>query len=105
MRDQLDLFLGRSDEISRRIEKRWSYSGSSQLKFLRTHWLLDSQPFPIGEVGKALERMANEAPEDDRVWLGLAHLATRSGRYDYADGWLKRCEAKRAADPFVAVTS
>ena len=36
-------------------------------------------------MSEALDRMARQAPEDDRVWLGRAALATASGRYDEAD--------------------
>ena len=43
--------------------------------------------------------MGREAPDDDRVWLGRADLATRTGRFDEADGWLRRCEAPAARRP------
>ena len=36
------------------------------------------------------------APDDDRVWLALADMATRSGRFDEANDWLDRCEASQA---------
>ena len=98
--DQVDLFMGRRRAISRRIERRWAMS-PDQAGLLRLHWQLDSQPSPILAMGETLDRMARQAPEDDRVWLGRADLATSSGRYDQADELLKRCESRRPDDPEV----
>jgi len=97
---QLDLYLGRADRIVRRIERRWR-SARDQAAQLRTHWLFDTQPFPIDSVNEALVRFGREAPDDDRVWLGRADLAVRAGRLEEADAWLKRCEARRPDDPDV----
>ena len=58
---QLDLFSGRAYRIPRRIERRWD-SARDQAALLRTHWLYETQPFPVQEVGDALERMSREAP-------------------------------------------
>ena len=55
----------------------------------------------MGPIGEYLERFGREAPDDDRVWLGRADLATRAGRYAEADDWLKQCEARRPDDPDV----
>jgi len=98
--DQLDLFTGRRRAISRRIERRWALA-SDQAGLLRLHWQLDSQPYPILAMRETLDRMARQAPEDDRVWLGRADLATGSGRYDEANALLTLCEAKRPDDPDV----
>ena len=38
------------------------------------------------------------APDDDRVWLALADLATRSGRFEEAGDLLTRCERARPDD-------
>ncbi len=98
--DQVDLFMGRRRAISRRIEQRWAMS-PDQAGLLRLHWQLDSQPSLILAMGETLDRMARQAPEDDRVWLGRADLATSGGRYDQADELLKRCESRRSDDPEV----
>ena len=98
--DQLDLFSGRTHRIGPRIERRWK-TAHDQVALLRAHLGLDAEAFPVDQVGKELRRMSAEAPDDDRVWLGLADLAVRSGRLDEADGWLKRCEARRPDDPDV----
>jgi thioredoxin-like negative regulator of GroEL len=98
--DQIDLYTGRRGAISRRIERRWPMS-SDQAGLLRLHWQLDSQPSPVLAVRETLDRMARQAPEDDRVWLGRAQLAIDSGRKDDADQFLKKCEARRPDDPDV----
>jgi enediyne biosynthesis protein E4 len=98
--DQLDLYTGRRRAISQRIERRWPVS-PDQPALLRLHWQLDAQPSPTLAIRETLDRMARQAPEDDRVWLGQADLATGSGRYDEADELLKRCEARRPDDPDV----
>jgi len=95
--DRLDLYSGRAAGIVRRVERRWRSSGDQTAR-LKTHWLYDTQPLPLAAVREALGRFAKEAPEDDRVWLGRADLATRTGRLDEADDLLRRCEARRPAD-------
>jgi len=99
--DRLALFSGRSREIGRRIECRWR-TARDQAAQLRMHWLLDTQPFAAQAVREALDRLGAESPDDDRVWLGRADLALRTGRHDEADAWLSRCEARRPLDPDVA---
>jgi enediyne biosynthesis protein E4 len=98
--DQIDLYTGRQRAISRRIETRWPVS-SDQPGLLRLHWQLDSQPTPILAIRETLDRMARDAPEDDRVWLGQVGLATRIGHYEIADQLLGKCEARRPDDPDV----
>ena len=98
--DQIDLYTGRQRAISRRIETRWPVS-RDQPGLLRLHWQLDSQPSPILAIRETLDRMARQAPEDDRVWLGRAGLATRLGHYNLADELLTNCEARRPDDPDV----
>src|SRR4029077_16755051 len=48
-----------------------------------------------------LETAFHAAPKDDRVWLGLANLATRTGRFAEARKWLDACLVRRPADPAV----
>jgi tetratricopeptide (TPR) repeat protein len=95
--DQVDLFTGRDRAIARRIERRWPVA-ADQAGLLVMHWRLQSQPFALLAMREALDRMAREAPSDDRVWLGLAHLAIRTGQLKEADEWLSRCEARRPDD-------
>ena len=57
-------------------------------------------PHKLDLVRDGLEKAANTAPDDDRVLLGRANLATRTGRYEEAAGWLDRCR-QRPDDPAV----
>ena len=41
---------------------------------------------------------ASLAPDDDRVWLGRANLAIRTGAYDEAKRWLDACLKRRPED-------
>ena len=50
---------------------------------------------------EALERMSREAPGDDRVWLGLADIATRTGRLDEADAGSRPARPAGPEDPDV----
>jgi len=91
---------GRSDEAARLLRKQWR-SAREPAEVLRKLWQFDTEAFPTEGVRDVLEKAGREAPDDDRVWLGRADLATRSGRLDEADGWLSRCEARRPDDPAV----
>jgi thioredoxin-like negative regulator of GroEL len=70
-------------------------------KALRDLYRIDVDPYPAEGVLLFLETAARQAPEDDRVWLGLAALATRSGDFARAEEWLKACLARRPDDPAV----
>jgi enediyne biosynthesis protein E4 len=95
--DQLDFYTGRLRAIGKRIEGRWA-SATDQARLLRLHWQLETQPFPLLAMRDALDRMAREAPDDDRIWLGRAELALRTGQAKEAGEWLDRCEARRPND-------
>ena len=77
---QLDLFMGRSDELRRRIRDEWDGSGH-EAEILHKHFLLDNaRSYPLVALRSRLEEAGRVAPEDDRVWLGKANLATRTAR-------------------------
>jgi enediyne biosynthesis protein E4 len=94
--DQLDLLSGRPHTILRRLERRWKLA-LDRAGLLCQYWELTG-PFPLRQVREALDRMAQEAPDDDRVWLGQAHVAIAMGRYDQADLMLQRCDSRRLND-------
>ena len=52
----------------------------------------------IDEVRTLLDEAAKLAPDDDRVWLGRANLAIRTGDMKDAERWLNECEKKRPDD-------
>ncbi len=60
-----------------------------------------SNPMPVGLAHSALEKASKNAPQDDRIWLGLANLATRTGRFDETKKWLQACLRRRPDDPAV----
>jgi tetratricopeptide (TPR) repeat protein len=60
-----------------------------------------SNPIPIEKAQPILEKAARAAPDDDRIWLGWAALATRQGQFEEARRWLDRCLDRRPADPAV----
>ena len=65
---------------------------------MRTLWQIDAMPYPVERSRRELERARQVAPDDDRVWLALADLATRTGRFEEAEEWLMRCERARPDD-------
>ena len=65
---------------------------------LRTLWDYDDDPYPVDWFALTLGKAKLSAPDDDRVWLGLADLATRAARFEEAGDWLARCERARPED-------
>jgi hypothetical protein len=51
----------------------------------------DLDRLPYEGLREALERAGRQAPDDDRVWLGRARLATLAGLWNEAADWLARC--------------
>ena len=66
---------------------------------LRALHRLDIDPYPVEGVKTYLENASNRSPDDDRVWLGRAHLAMRLGRFDEATRRLDACAKRRPDDP------
>src|SRR5262249_34835139 len=63
-------------------------------------WRLDtSSPVLLEELRYVVEGAAKNAPDDHRVWLAQAHLATRTARYEEAARWLEKCLSLRPRDP------
>ena len=60
-----------------------------------------ANPIPVERARPILQTAAQAAPDDDRIWLGWASLATRQGRFDEARRWLDRCLERRPDDPAV----
>ncbi len=68
---------------------------------LRTLWSIDTVAYPIDAMRQVVRQAHATVPDDDRVWLAMADVATRAGRFDEADVWLDRCERARPNDPGV----
>jgi thioredoxin-like negative regulator of GroEL len=91
---------GRFDEARHRYEAGIA-GQTDEPAMLRMLHRLDVEPFPVEGVRRFLDRAESKAPDDDRVALGQAHLATRLGRFEEADRRLQICEARRPDDPAV----
>jgi enediyne biosynthesis protein E4 len=97
--------LGRIDEAERLIEDRWEHSNTlgegalePAIKLLRLHIDLALKPTPVETIRAFLDQAARLSPADDRVWLGRANLAIRTGDYDEAGRWLDACQHRRPED-------
>jgi tetratricopeptide (TPR) repeat protein len=97
--------MGRIEEAERLIEDRWEHLNSlgegalePAIKLLLAHIELTWRDTSVENDRAILDRPARMTPDDDRLWLGRANLAIRSGSYDEAKRWLDACERTRADD-------
>lgn len=96
---------GRTDEALQVIEARWNRleetgEGASEpaIELVRLAIELRRRPIPIEAARAVLDQAASLDGDDDRVWLGRANLAIRSGAYDDASRWLADCLRRRPED-------
>jgi len=96
---------GRLEEAQRLVVERWEHlretgEAASELaiNLARLHIELQWKRNPVDAVRASLEQAAKLAPDDDRVWLGRANLAIRTGNHDEADHWLDECQRRRPDD-------
>jgi hypothetical protein len=94
---RLYFVTGRHEEY-RRCLCREIERAADPIETLRTLWRIDYVAYPVEGSRQALEKARRVAPDDDRVWLALADLATRTGRFQEAGDWLTRCERVRPND-------
>jgi tetratricopeptide (TPR) repeat protein len=100
VRQQIELLLrieGRTQEARQLIVEAWP-GAADPSQVVQRLYLLDDAPFPLNYVTQALKK---GDPNDDRVWLGQANLATWSGRFQEAARWLDACESRRPDDQSV----
>jgi enediyne biosynthesis protein E4 len=97
--------LGRGVEAERFIEDRWEHLNAlgegalePAIKLLRQHIELTWKATPVETVRAYLDQAARLVPDDDRVWLGQANLAIRTGAYDEAGRHLDDCQQWRPED-------
>ena len=82
---------GRFDELRTVVQDGWD-SYPDRFGLLRQLANLDSiVPVPIEKIWPALEKAAENSPDDDRIWLGRANLAIRTGEFAKARRWLDDC--------------
>ena len=98
LRQTLELIYrlqGRSAEVRDLIVESWAKS-PDPARVLWRIYMLDHSAFP----GELVERVtAHAEPDDDRVQLAKANLATLSGRYDEARTLIESSLARRPGDP------
>jgi enediyne biosynthesis protein E4 len=97
--------LGRIEDAARLIEDRWEHlnergEGALEpaIKLVLEHADLTLKVLPIDSIRAELERAARLAPDDDRVWLGKAMLAIRTGSNNDAARLLFKCQQRRPDD-------
>ncbi len=90
--------LGRLEEAQQLIKNQWEHlnatgQGASEraIDLVRMHIALDFKPNPVDDVCTYLDQARRLAPDDDRVWLGLANLAIRTHDDAQAGKWLDAC--------------
>jgi thioredoxin-like negative regulator of GroEL len=88
---------GRDDELRRSIIDSWPFTDSPTLLVQKLSWQ-DAAPLQIGTLHKVL---GTAATDDDRVWLGRANLAIRTGNLEGAARLLEGCLQRRPLDPVV----
>jgi enediyne biosynthesis protein E4 len=96
---------GRVEDAEQSVERRWADlyergQGASEkaIDLVRLHIDLGGSALPVDLVRDRLETVGRMAPDDDRVWLGKANLAIRTGSYDEAEKWLVDCLKRRPDD-------
>ncbi len=97
---KLDWYLGRFDEVHRLLGRVIERSRDPS-ETVRLLWIIDNKSFPVLTRRQLIEEARRKSPDDDRIWLALAHIATESGSFDEASDWLARCERARPDDPVV----
>lgn len=96
---------GRPQEAKRLIKANWDELDFTRegtldqaVKLVRMHLEGSLRPPSIQEIRGFLEQAGARAPDDDRVWLGKANLAIRSGALDEAESWINACLKRRPDD-------
>jgi enediyne biosynthesis protein E4 len=96
---------GRLEEAAQLIEARWDQlnkagEGASEkaVNLVRLYTEIHSREMPVEANRAFLDRAALSSPDDDRMWLGRANLAIRTGSHDEAARWLKACLERRPHD-------
>jgi tetratricopeptide (TPR) repeat protein len=91
---------GRFDDARRYVREGWGrYDPVGTIQELVR--LDTTKPIPIEKAQPVLQTASRGAPDDDRIWLGWASLATRQGHFEEARRWLDRCAERRPDDPVV----
>jgi tetratricopeptide (TPR) repeat protein len=91
---------GRAEESQRIFVEYWRML-PNRVESLQEIWRIERYQLPIDLCKTEFAKAEKYAPDDDRVWLGRANLATWLGQFDEAETWLKKCLERRPDDPAV----
>jgi thioredoxin-like negative regulator of GroEL len=96
---------GRTEEAGWLIEQTWNRitqtghaSWERAIPLVRLHVRLRIDPPPVAAVRAFLDQAGRRNAEDDRVWLGRAHVAMQDADYAEAKRWLDKCLSRRPRD-------
>ncbi len=99
---------GRVDDRRAILEAGWRRASrpdwprpEEALGLLRDHIGVDLQSGAVDAMRTILDRAGRQARDDDRVWLGWAHLAIDTGQLAEARRRLDACLGRRPDDPAV----
>jgi predicted Zn-dependent protease len=88
---------GRADDYRKSLVDLWPYAESPG-SLIRKLAQLNTAPLQLLTLRQALE---TNPSDDDRVWLGRASLAVRTGQLGLAAKLLDACQKRRPDDPAV----
>jgi tetratricopeptide (TPR) repeat protein len=97
---ELYFWEGRRSAMRRLLERGYR-SAADPVVELRDHWRVDNAVTLLEKVRWEVDQASRLAPDDDRVWLAQASLATQTGGFAVAKEWLDRCVKQRPRDPAV----
>ncbi len=97
---ELYFWEGRRGAMRRLLERGYRSAADPVIE-LRDHWRVDNSVTLLEKVRWEVDQASRRAPDDDRVWLAKASLATQTGRFAEAREWLNRCTDRRPRDPAV----
>ncbi len=92
---------GRFDEARVMVLGAWGTYNDPAGLLRELEKLGSSHPMGFDAVRIALDKASRNAPDDDRIWLGWATLATRTGHLADARRRLDQCLGRRPADAAV----
>ncbi len=92
---------GRFIEARALVSSSWGIYPDSVGLIKELEQLGSNNPKSVDAISAALQKASRNAPDDDRIWLGWANLATRLGQFVEAKKWLDACLERRPADPAV----
>jgi tetratricopeptide (TPR) repeat protein len=91
---------GRSEEARAVLLEGWRVLPNLVVT-LQEAWRLRFNPPSVEDCRRGLDKAAETAPDDDRVWLGQANVAIWVSDLNQAERWIRKCLDRRPHDPAV----